>query len=223
MCNKSESIVNLAKALVAFSGEVKTIAKDGNNPHFKSAYTTLDNMIEETKPLLTKHGLTVMQFPGGDGEKVTMRTMILHESGEFIESEPFSLKPVKLDPQGAGSAVTYARRYTYAAALSLALGDDDDGNSVSYGTQAAQKAGQERLAQEQAKADARPPAASNGALATEGQAKMIYVKAKEIGCSFERISDHLGYDVKTGADVKKADVNKVLEIISGLKEQVGAH
>jgi hypothetical protein len=131
VCQKSESIASIAKALVAFSGDIKSIEKDGTNPHFKSSYATLDNMIDETKPLLKKHGLTVMQFPGGDGEKVTVRTMILHESGEYIESEPLTLKAVKMDPQGAGSAITYARRYSYAAALSLSLGDDDDGNAAS--------------------------------------------------------------------------------------------
>lgn len=131
MCNKSESISKIAAALVAFSGEVKSIAHDSENPHFRSQYTSLDHMIDETKPILAKHGLTVMQFPGGDGDRITVRTMVVHNSGEWIESEPLILKPVKLDPQGAGSAITYARRYSYAAALSLSLGDDDDGNSVS--------------------------------------------------------------------------------------------
>lgn len=131
MCSKSESISKIAAALVAFSGEVKSIAHDAENPHFRSQYTSLDHMIDETKPILAKHGLSVMQFPGGDGEKVTVRTMVIHNSGEWIESEPLILKPVKLDPQGAGSAITYARRYSYAAALSLSLGDDDDANSVS--------------------------------------------------------------------------------------------
>lgn len=152
MCNRSESIAKIASALVAFSGEVKAIEKDGNNPHFKSSYATLDNMIDETKPLLKKHGLTVMQFPGGDGEKVTVRTMILHESGEYIESEPLTLKAVKMDPQGAGSAITYARRYSYAAALSLSLGDDDDGNSAS---QAPQRPVQD--SQQQSRHNAPPP------------------------------------------------------------------
>jgi len=131
MCSKSESISKIAAALVAFSSEVKSIAHDSENPHFKSQYTSLDHMIDETKPILAKNGLSVMQFPGGDGDRITVRTMILHNSGEWIESEPLILKPVKLDPQGAGSAITYARRYSYAAALSLSLGDDDDANSVS--------------------------------------------------------------------------------------------
>lgn len=131
MCSKSESINKIAIALVAFSSDVKSISHDSTNPHFKSQYTSLDHMIDVTKPLLHKHGLTVMQFPGGDGEKITVRTMILHDSGEWIESEPLTLKAVKTDPQGAGSAITYARRYSYAAALSLSLGDDDDGNGAS--------------------------------------------------------------------------------------------
>lgn len=131
MCNKSETIVEIAKALIAFQADVKPIDKDGVNPHFKSSYTTLDNMIDGTKPILQKHGLTVMQFPGGDGERVTIRTMILHTSGEWIESEPLVLRPTKNDPQGIGSAITYGRRYSYAAALSLSLGDDDDGHAAS--------------------------------------------------------------------------------------------
>lgn len=133
MCNKSETITKIAAALVAFNGEVKSISHDSENQHFRSQYTSLDHMIDETKPVLHKHGLTVMQFPGGDGERITIRTMILHDSGEWIESEPLTLRPVKLDPQGAGSAITYARRYSYAAALSLSLGDDDDGNAASAG------------------------------------------------------------------------------------------
>jgi hypothetical protein len=139
MCNKSESIVKIASALVAFSGKVKSIEKDSTNPHFKSKYTSLDHMIDETKPLLHELGLAIMQFPGGDGEKITVRTMIIHSSGEWMETEPLTLKAVKTDPQGAGSAITYGRRYSYAAALSLSLGDDDDGNASSTPPRTAQQ------------------------------------------------------------------------------------
>ena len=131
MCHKSESMVNLAKALMSFHSEVEKIEKDATNPHFKNAYSTLDNMIDHTKPILAKHGLSVLQFPGGDGEKITVRTMIMHVSGEWIESEPLTLRADKITAQGAGSAITYGRRYSYAAALSLSLGDDDDGQTAS--------------------------------------------------------------------------------------------
>lgn len=131
MCNKSDSIVNLAKALVAFNLEVKIIEKDAKNPHFKNDYATLDTIINEVRPLLAKHGLVVMQFPGGDGEHYTLRTMLMHESGEWIESEPLTMKPVKNDPQGIGSCTTYARRYSLSAMLSLNTGEDDDGEQAS--------------------------------------------------------------------------------------------
>ncbi|MFD1776692.1 ERF family protein [Paenibacillus rhizophilus] len=133
MCNKSDSIVNLAKALVAFNLEVKIIEKDAKNPHFKNDYATLDNIVDEVRPLLAKHGLVIMQFPGGDGEKYTLRTMLVHESGEWIESEPLTMRPVKNDPQGIGSCTTYARRYSLTAMLSLNTGEDDDGEGASRG------------------------------------------------------------------------------------------
>lgn len=129
---RSESIAKITQALVNFHSEIKSISNDAVNPHFKSKYTTLDHMIDHTKPILSKHGLAVIQFPGGDGERISIRTLLCHVSGEWIESEPLSLKPVKTDPQGAGSAITYSRRYSYAAALSLSLGDDDDGNAASH-------------------------------------------------------------------------------------------
>lgn len=138
MCNKSESIVNLAKALVAFNKEVKIIEKDAKNPHFKNDYATLDTIINEVRPLLASHGLVIMQFPGGDGEHYTLRTLLMHESGEWIESEPLTMKPVKNDPQGIGSCTTYARRYSLSAMLSLNTGEDDDGEGASRGNTSSQ-------------------------------------------------------------------------------------
>ena len=128
MCNKSETISKLAVALVKFNMEVKIIEKDAKNPHFKNDYASLDTIIDEVRPLLAKQGLVIMQFPGGDGEKFTLRSMLIHESGEWIESEPITLRPVKNDPQGIGSCSTYARRYSLSAMLSLNTGEDDDGN-----------------------------------------------------------------------------------------------
>ncbi|WP_308636144.1 ERF family protein [Paenibacillus silvisoli] len=131
MCKKSESIINLAVALTKFNGEVHQIAKDAKNPHFKNRYATLDNIVEEIRPILQKHGLSVLQIPGGDGENVIMKTMLLHESGEWLESEPLVMRPVKNDPQGVGSCITYARRYSLCSMLSLSTGEDDDGNHAS--------------------------------------------------------------------------------------------
>lgn len=128
---RSETIIEFAKALSAFNAEVGALAKDAKNPFFKSEYLTLDKIIEETRPILQKNGLSLMQFPSGDGQTVSVTTMLLHTSGEFIEAEPLIMKPAKNDPQGLGSAITYARRYAYQAILSLNTGEDDDGNHAS--------------------------------------------------------------------------------------------
>ena len=127
----SESIKNLAKALAKFQGEVKDPAKNEKNPFFKSKYVPLDALIEAVRPTLSANGLSIIQMPSGDGKTISLKTIILHESGEWIESDLFSLVIAKADAQGAGSGVTYARRYQLGAVLNIGWTDDDDGNSIS--------------------------------------------------------------------------------------------
>lgn len=127
----SESIKNLAKALAKFQGEVRDPAKNEKNPFFKSKYVPLDALIEAVRPTLSANGLSIIQMPSGDGKTISLKTIILHESGEWIESDLFSLVIAKADAQGAGSGVTYARRYQLGAVLNIGWTDDDDGNSIS--------------------------------------------------------------------------------------------
>lgn len=129
---RSEDITELTKALVKFNSEVSKITKDASNPYFKNNYATLDQIVEEIRPLLTKNGLAIMQFPSGDGNTVSVTTLLIHESGQWIESEPINMKPVKNDPQAVGSCITYARRYSLQAFLSLNTGEDDDGNKATH-------------------------------------------------------------------------------------------
>ena len=147
--NRSESIKELSIALAKFNGEISSIAKDAKNPFFKSDYVTLDALIKETRPLLQKHGLSVLQFPSGDGNLISLTTMLLHESGEYIESAPISMKPVKNDPQAAGSLITYIRRYSYQAILSLNTGEDDDGNQATHSNNTQQRQPQNKVINKQ--------------------------------------------------------------------------
>lgn len=211
MCNKSESIVNLAKAMVAFNTEMKIIEKDAKNPHFKNNYATLDTIVDEVRPLLAKHGLFIMQFPGGDGEKYTLRSMLVHESGEWIESEPLTMRPVKNDPQGIGSCTTYARRYSLSAMLSLNTGEDDDGNEASQPGKQPQQASQSYQPSKQQSA---PTAPTGGVkLVTESQSKLLYNRMRAAGLGVDRLSDFLGYEVKDTKQVHFPDMNKILEWI----------
>ena len=137
----SETVSNLGKSLVAFNGEIQKIAHDGRNPQFRSKYVTLDALIEATKPILQKHGLSVLQIPlSGEQDQVGVKSLLLHESGEFIESEPLFMTPQRMlkggeyvvakDAQAAGSTISYLRRYSYQAILNLSTGEDDDGESA---------------------------------------------------------------------------------------------
>jgi len=128
--NKSESIVKITAALSKFQAEVKNPPNSSNNPFFKSKYAPLDVVINTAKDVLGKYGLSYIQMPGGDGASVSCVTILMCE-GEWIESDILILKADKVTPQGAGSAITYARRYQLSAMLGLAGELDDDGNGSS--------------------------------------------------------------------------------------------
>jgi len=129
--NKSESIKEIASALAKFQAEVKDPVKDSDNPFFKSKYVELDGLLAAVRPVLSKNGLSFIQSPGGNGQDITITTLLMHSSGEWIEFDPLTLHAVKTDPQGAGSAITYARRYALSAILGVAWDADDDGNKAS--------------------------------------------------------------------------------------------
>ena len=131
--NKSESIKNLAKALSQFQSEVQNPKNSALNPFFKSKYAPLSEVLNVVRPLLSKNGLTVVQCPSSDTttQDIVIITMLLHESGEWIESDPLFLKMDKPTPQGAGSAITYGRRYALSSILGISSEDDDDGNIAS--------------------------------------------------------------------------------------------
>lgn len=127
----SEKCAELFTALNALHSEIKNPGTPANNSYFKSKYTPLDYMLDHAKPLIEKHGLAVLQFPCSNETGVGVVTIVTHESGQFIESEPYYLPLAKKDPQAGGSAITYARRYSLAAALGIASDPDDDGNEAS--------------------------------------------------------------------------------------------
>jgi hypothetical protein len=127
---KSETITNLAKALLAFHIKVETVRKDAANPFFKSKYASLSNILDAINIPLAESNLAFSQLPTGENGLVTI---LMHtETGEYLQSE-YSMKPVKDDPQGRGSVITYQRRYALSAILGLNIDDDDDGNHATYG------------------------------------------------------------------------------------------
>lgn len=128
--NKSDSIAEISKALVAVQKITMSAAKDRTNPHFKSKYADLTSVWDACRKPLNDNKLAITQLTDSDdGVTVTVHTMLVHESGEFISSS-LTMKPGKADPQGIGGAITYARRYGLAALVGVVT-EDDDGNAAS--------------------------------------------------------------------------------------------
>ena len=129
---KSESITELKKALVKFHEGIKQPFKDKANPFFKSKYVPLENIAEVIDEIGPPVGLTYAQeaYTAESGQ-TAVRTRMVHESGEFMETEPLILNADKNNAQGQGSVITYARRYQLASLFGITSDEDDDGNKAS--------------------------------------------------------------------------------------------
>lgn len=127
----SESIAAIAPAFLKAQQAITFAVKDAVNPHLKSKYADLPAVIDAIKEALNKNGISYLQTPGkmAGSAVLTMTTTLLHESGEWIKEE-MEMPIVKTDPQGYGSALTYARRYALAAITGLYQDDDDANNAT---------------------------------------------------------------------------------------------
>lgn len=126
---KSESIKNLALALNKAQAEMGAASKGKDNPFFKSKYADLAEVVKAVKEPFANHGLSYTQFPIENGGRIGVETILMHESGEYITNS-FTVNLSKQDAQGAGSAITYCRRYALQAIAGIPS-EDDDGNAAS--------------------------------------------------------------------------------------------
>lgn len=124
---------NIATALVKAQKEFGPALKTSSNPHFKSRYADLAACVEAVVDALNANGIMLMQQNSECSDGVIVETVFIHESGETISSGKLHVPAAKHDPQGYGSALTYARRYSLMAACGIAP-EDDDGNHAVRGT-----------------------------------------------------------------------------------------
>jgi ERF superfamily len=103
--------------------------KSSTNPHFRSRYADLAACVEAVIDALNQHGIALMQMTSECEDGVIVETVLLHESGEALPCGKLHVVASKQDPQGYGSALTYARRYSLMAACGIAP-EDDDGNAA---------------------------------------------------------------------------------------------
>lgn len=121
---------NIASALVRAQRGFAPALKTSTNPHFRSKYVDLAGCIEAVVDALNAAGIALIQRTSEDNTGVTVETVFVHESGEMMECGKLHVPASKQDPQGYGSALTYARRYSLMAAAGIAP-EDDDGNAAS--------------------------------------------------------------------------------------------
>lgn len=138
---RSESINELAAALAKAQAEMGGAKKDSTNPHFKSKYADLASVVDASLPALNKHGIAVVQFPrlthaGEHDWLVEVETQLIHTSGQYV-ADTLAVPVTKVDAQGVGSAITYARRYALGAVASVAPEDDDGNGAVGQTAEAA--------------------------------------------------------------------------------------
>ena len=123
-----ETVDTLAEALVAARQEIQPVAKNGKNPHYGSAFVTLDDLLNEVVPKLNRHGIALVQMPTHIDSTPALKTELRGHGGLIHATMPLVLS--KQDMQGLGSAITYARRYMLAAMLGIAEQTDDDANAA---------------------------------------------------------------------------------------------
>jgi hypothetical protein len=119
----------LFTAFAKAQAEMEAASKDSNNPFFKSKYADLNSVMGAVKPAFAKHGLAFVQVCHDAENCAKVETLIVHESGDQISAGCVSVPVSKHDAQGYGSALTYARRYSLAAAAGVGA-EDDDGNAA---------------------------------------------------------------------------------------------
>lgn len=128
----SETITNILPALVKFHKSLDSIEKSNANPFFKSKYSSLDNILEHIKPILAEQGLFIYQsIIDGGNDCLSVKTILFHESGEFIESDSTPFPIDKKNIQSTMSSISYIRRYAVNSVCNLAFKDEDnDANGV---------------------------------------------------------------------------------------------
>ncbi len=129
MSDQSENIGELAGALAKAQGVIVNASKDRDNTFFKSSYATLASVWDSCRAALSANGLCVLQTTTETDKGLILTTTLAHASGQWVRSV-YPVVPVKADPQGWGSAMTYARRYALSAMVGVAPADDDDGEAA---------------------------------------------------------------------------------------------
>ena len=192
--NKSDSIAELSKAMAKFHQEVEQPMKDKDNPFFKSKYVPLENVVEAINNCAPNHGLAFTQWATNDASgRVGVATLLMHESGEYIEFDPVFMNADKNTAQGAGALISYLKRYSLSAVFGITSDQDDDGNDASGNNKK------------------QPAPQSNDRAANEKQMKLLHFKVGELAKAYNMPVDKVKAQLKVSDNMKEVDFKAALK------------
>ncbi len=188
----SPTLEKLAPAMLAAQRDLLPALKVATNPHYKSRFADLTECLDAVNAAFHPHGLFVTQLPIpiDNGNAFAVRTVLMHESGQWIASET-PIRPDMKDPQKIGAAITYLRRFALAAITGLRQVDDDGETANGRGMGHDYRTNGNGKTTPAPKVDADSPAMRLSSWASkEGH----YAKAKAMaqstyGCVVEALSD----------------------------------
>ena len=215
---KSDTIAELAKALAKAQAMMEGAKQDAENPFFKSRYSTLSSVWDACRKPLSENGLSVVQPCSDDADgKLVIETTLLHSSGEWITGR-LALNPVKNDPQGIGSAITYGRRYSLAAMVGISPEDDDAEKAMDREKKPAKQAQKQQPAQPLKPQQETPPPdkPAQPRMATEAQIRKIYMVTKENGNTQEYVHEAIKtiYGVNSTKELTLAQASEFIKMES---------
>lgn len=227
----SAEIGELASAFASAQAELSPAAKNAQNPHLKNRYADIAAVYEAIRETLPKHGLSVSQIIMPHESKARVRTLLMHKSGQWLASE--CLMPLDRNggPQGMGSAITYARRYSLSAIVGVVSEDDDD-------AEAAQPRRQQQAQPQQRREPAQPrrpePVRQTAPkqqgdghveMITDAQVKMLMALFNKCGMDvrevrLERVRGIVGRNLMSCKELTKDEASTVIDVLqNGEKEQ----
>lgn len=227
----SAEIGEIASALASAQAELSPAAKNAQNPHLKNRYADIAAVYEAIRETLPKHGLSVSQIIMPHESKARVRTLLMHKSGQWLASE--CLMPLDRNggPQGMGSAITYARRYSLSAIVGVVSEDDDDAEAAQPRRQQQAQPQQRREAAQPRRPEpvrqAAPKSQGDGQvdMITDAQVKMLMALFNKCGMDvrevrLERVRGIVGRNLTSCKELTKDEASTVIDVLqNGEKEQ----
>jgi ERF superfamily len=205
MLEMSAQINELATALAKAQGTIGLAAKDAENPFFHSMYASLAAIRETIRVPLANNGLAYVQAASTNGARVTVQTMLLHTSGQFIKAE-LTLQAKDDGPQSIGSAISYGKRYLLAAMTGVVAEEEDDDGEAASARPAPARPTKSRPAP-------KPPEAAAGL--TTPQRKKLFATAREHGWTNEEVKAEMerAFGCTSTHELHPADLDQLLNLL----------